>query len=49
MVLMCAMAFIPSGLVRSQGSRATGTLPVIVQSPECGWTNFYKGTKSPLL
>jgi hypothetical protein len=25
-------------------TRATGTLPVIVQSPECCWTNFCLGT-----
>jgi hypothetical protein len=34
----------PSDLVRGKGgspsTRATGTLPVIVQPPECCWTNF---------
>jgi hypothetical protein len=38
----------PSDLVRGKGlspsTRATGTLPVIVQSPECCWTNFCLGT-----
>jgi hypothetical protein len=28
----------------SPWTRATGTLPVIVQSPECCWTNFRPGT-----
>src|SRR5579863_164384 len=39
----------PSVLVRGEGvspsTRATGTLPVIVQSPECCWTNFCRGTR----
>jgi hypothetical protein len=34
----------PSRLIRGQGirleTRATGTLPVIVQPPECCWTSF---------
>jgi hypothetical protein len=36
--------FHPSGLVRTKAleplTRATGTLPVIAQSPECCWTNL---------
>jgi hypothetical protein len=46
MVLMCRMAFILP-IVAGKGSwpsiRATGTLPVIAQSPECCWTLFCLG------
>jgi hypothetical protein len=43
MVLMCRMAFILP-IVAGKGAwpstRATDTLPVIAQSPECYWTFF---------
>src|SRR5689334_9459273 len=46
-----AGCFHPHDWIRGRGifgleTRATGTLPVIVQSPECCWTNFYPNTGS---
>jgi hypothetical protein len=39
--------FHPSGLVRTKAVglsiRATGTLPIIAQSPECCWTTVWLG------
>jgi hypothetical protein len=43
MVSICGMVFtltVDTGQGIRLETRATGTLPVIVQSPECCWTNL---------